>query len=277
VDDFQSLTGEGVRAELGGETHYAGKPGLFEELGFDLSHVHATTDGGETTATARRLCDRNDCLDLLDDTVPRLQSEGKTVVLVGTDDELEGVIAVADDVRPAAARTIRRLRELGVSRTVMLTGDNERTARAVADRVGVDEVRAELMPEEKAAAVEELAADGGVAMVGDGINDAPALATATVGVAMGAAGTDTALETADVALMGDDLTRLPYLYELAGATVGVIRQNVWASLGVKALLALAVPFGYVPIWLAVLAGDAGMTTAVTGNALRLSRIAPDGE
>ncbi|MEZ3145588.1 heavy metal translocating P-type ATPase [Halobaculum sp. MBLA0143] len=275
VDDFQSLTGEGVRADLGGQTHYAGKPGLFEDLGFDLSHVHATTDGGETTTTARRLCDQNECLDLLDDTVPELQSEGKTVVLVGTDEELEGVIAVADDVRPAAARTIERLRELGVSRTVMLTGDNERTARAVAERVGVDEVRAELLPEEKVAAVDELAADGGVAMVGDGINDAPALAAATVGVAMGAAGTDTALETADVALMGDDLARLPYLHELADATVSVIRQNVWASLAVKAGLALAVPFGYVPIWLAVLAGDAGMTTAVTGNALRLSRVAAD--
>ncbi|WP_156105639.1 heavy metal translocating P-type ATPase, partial [Halobellus rufus] len=276
IDDFESITGKGVRADLDGTTHYAGKPGLFEELGFDLSHVHATTDGGVVTRTARAMCERNGCLDLLEETVPELQSQGKTVVLVGTEDELEGVVAVADEVRPEAAETVRRLKDLGVERTVMLTGDNERTARAIAEQVGVDDFRAELLPDEKVAAVDDLIDehDGGVAMVGDGINDAPALATATVGVAMGAAGTDTALETADVALMGDDLSKLPYLYELAGDANGVIRQNIWASLGVKAGLAIAVPFGYVPIWLAVLAGDAGMTVGVTANAMRLSRVAP---
>jgi Cd2+/Zn2+-exporting ATPase len=282
VDEFESITGKGVRATLDGTPHYAGKPALFEELGFDLSHVHATTDGGVVTATSRRLCERHDCLDLLADAVPRLQSEGKTVVLVGTERELEGLIAVADDLRPEAAWTLDRLRELGVERTVMLTGDNDRTARAIADRVGVDEYRAELLPDEKVAAIESLleTTDGGVAMVGDGINDAPAMATATVGVAMGAAGTDTAIETADVALMADDLAKLPYLYELAGDTTSVIKQNVGASLLVKAGLALAVPFQVVPIWLAVLAGDAGMTVGVTGNAMRLSRLRatdPDGE
>ncbi|MBB6646724.1 heavy metal translocating P-type ATPase [Halobellus ruber] len=280
VDGFESLTGRGVRGRLDGTPHLAGKPGLFEELGFDLSHVHAATDGGAVTTTARQLCERNDCVDLLEGIVPELQSAGKTVVLVGTDEEIEGVIAVADEVRPGAARAVARLKELGVSRTVMLTGDNERTARAVAEAVGVDEFRAELLPEEKVDAVRGLAGrdgDGGVAMVGDGVNDAPALATATVGVAMGAAGTDTALETADIALLADDLSKLPYLYELAGDTNSVIRQNVWASLGLKALLAVAVPFGYVPIWLAVLAGDAGMTVGVTGNAMRLSRLRPEGE
>ncbi|WP_440991630.1 heavy metal translocating P-type ATPase [Haloarchaeobius baliensis] len=276
IEDFESITGKGVRADLDGRPHYAGKPGLFEELGFDLSHVHATTDGGVVTQTAQTICDRNNCLDLLHETVPALQSEGKTVVLVGTEHELEGIIAVADEVRPQAARTIARLRELGVERTVMLTGDNERTARAIAEQVGVDEFRAELLPDEKVAAIEELTAEyDGVAMVGDGVNDAPALATATVGVAMGAAGTDTALETADIALMSDDISKLPYLYELAHDANGVIRQNIWASLGVKAALAIGVPLGMVPIWLAVLAGDAGMTTAVTGNAMRLSRIRPE--
>ncbi|MFC4408336.1 heavy metal translocating P-type ATPase [Haloarchaeobius iranensis] len=277
VDDFESITGKGVRAALDGRPHYAGKPGLFEDLGFDLSHVHATTDGGVVTQTAQTICDRNNCLDLLHDTVPALQSEGKTVVLVGTEDELEGVIAVADEVRPDAARTVTRLRELGVQHTIMLTGDNERTARAIAEQVGVDEFRAGLLPDEKVAAIEALNDEyDGVAMVGDGVNDAPALATATVGVAMGAAGTDTALETADIALMSDDLSKLPYLYELANDANGVIRQNIWASLLVKALLAVGVPFSLVPIWLAVLAGDAGMTTAVTANAMRLSRIRPDG-
>ena len=303
VAGFESITGKGVQAELDGTQHFAGKPGLFDDLGFDLSHVHATTDGGVVTQTARDLCERHGCLDLLEETVPALQSAGKTVVLVGTEDELEGVIAVADEVRPEAAQTIARLKALGVERTVMLTGDNERTARAIADQVGVDEYRAELLPEEKVAALESLQAAssedgdgrgkrlrdrlgsigglaaagpaGGVAMVGDGINDAPALATATVGVAMGAAGTDTALETADIALLGDDLRKLPYLYELAGDANRVIRQNILASLAVKAGLALAVPFGLVPIWVAVLAGDAGMTLGVTANAMRLSRVSPD--
>jgi len=276
IDDFESITGKGVRADLDGTPHYAGKPGLFDDLDFDLSHVHATTGGGVVTKTAQQLCERNNCLDLLADTVPELQAEGKTVVIVGTDDEIEGIIAVADEVRPEAKAAVSRLRDLGVERTVMLTGDNERTAGAIAREVGVDDYRAELLPDEKVAAIEDLVAEyDGVAMVGDGINDAPALASATVGVAMGAAGTDTALETADIALMSDDLSKLPYLYELANDANGVIRQNIWASLTVKAGLALAVPFGYVPIWIAVLAGDAGMTTAVTGNAMRLSRIRPE--
>ncbi|WP_284014460.1 heavy metal translocating P-type ATPase [Halobaculum litoreum] len=275
VDDFEAVTGKGVSATLDGTPHYAGKPGLFADLGFDLSHVHAATDGGVVTRTSRAICERNNCLDLLSDTVPELQAEGKTVVLVGTEDDLEGVIAVADEVRPEAARTVERLREAGV-RTVMLTGDNERTARAVGETVGVDEVRAELLPDEKVAAVEGLLADhDGVAMVGDGVNDAPALATATVGIAMGAAGTDTALETADVALLADDLSTLPYLRTLAERANGVIRQNVWTSLAAKAVLAAAVPFGLVPIWFAVLAGDAGMTVGVTANASRLARVRAD--
>jgi Cd2+/Zn2+-exporting ATPase len=171
---------------------------------------------------------------------------------------------------------VERLHALGLE-VVMLTGDNEGTARAIAEQVGVDDYRAELLPEDKVRAVEALDAeyDGGVAMVGDGINDAPALARATVGVAMGAAGTDTALETADIALMADDISKLPYLYSLSNRANGVIRQNIFASLGVKALLAVGVPFGYVSVALAVLVGDAGMTLGVTGNAMRLSRVRPE--
>ncbi|MDS0243899.1 MULTISPECIES: heavy metal translocating P-type ATPase [unclassified Haloferax] len=275
VDDFESITGKGVEADLDGDKHYAGKPGLFKELGFDLAHVHATTDGGVVTTKSRQMCERNGCLDLLEETVPELQSQGKTVVLVGTEDELEGVIAVADEIRPAAKQSIQRLHDLGVEHIIMLTGDNERTARAIADEVGVDEFRAELLPDQKVEAIKKLDEQyDGVAMIGDGVNDAPALATATVGVAMGAAGTDTALETADIALMSDDLSKLPYLYELSHDANSVIRQNIWTSLGAKGLLAVGVPFGLVPIWAAVLVGDAGMTLGVTGNAMRLSRITP---
>ena len=158
----------------------------------------------------------------------------------------------------------------------MLTGDNEGTGRAIAEQVGVDEYRAELLPDEKVAAVEELQATyGAVAMVGDGINDAPALATADIGIAMGAAGTDTALETADIGLMGDDIAKLPYLYALSHEANGVIRQNIWSSLGVKALLALGIPLGFVSVALAVVVGDMGMSLGVTGNALRLSRLTPN--
>ncbi len=168
-------------------------------------------------------CECENCLDVAGEIVPRLEAAGKTVVVVGTEDGPLGVVAVADRVRSDATWAISRLRERGV-RVVMLTGDNEGTARAIAEQVGVDEYRAELLPDEKVDVVEELQAEyGEVAMVGDGINDAPALTTADVGIAMGAAGTDTALETADVALMGDDLTRLPYLFRLSRKANGVIR------------------------------------------------------
>jgi len=275
IEAFEALTGKGVTASVGGRTHYAGKPGLFEDLGFDLSHVHAATDGGVVTTRSQRLCERNDCLDLLKETIPQLQREGKTVIIVGTEDELEGVIAVADEIRPGAETLVERLHALGIEEVVMLTGDNERTARAIGEQVGIDDVRAELLPEEKVEAVRELDEEhDGVAMVGDGINDAPALATATVGAAMGAAGTDAAIETADIALLGDDLSSVPYLRDLSMRTNGVIKQNVWASLGVKAVLVALVPLGY-PIWVAVLVGDAGMTVGITGNAMRLSRVKPE--
>ena len=294
VEGFEALTGEGVRADLDGVTHYAGKPSLFTELGFDLAHAHLETDGGLTTgvtdvaddsgdtespvdAAEIADCEHGTYIDLLGETIPRLQQAGKTVVLVGTDESLEGVIAIADTVRPEAAWAIERLRATGIEQIVMLTGDNKRTARAIGEAVGVDEVRAGLMPEEKVDAVRELREShpGGVAMVGDGINDAPALATASVGVAMGAAGTDTALETADIALMADDLSRLPYLSVLSTRASGVIRQNIWSSLGVKLLLAVAAPFGYVSVLGAIVIGDMGMSLGVTGNALRLAGVTPE--
>jgi Cd2+/Zn2+-exporting ATPase len=279
--DFESLTGKGIRADVGGMTYYAGKPALFESLGFDLSHAHVETDGGATTG--RQVadhdpedCEREDCTDLDDGRIERFENDGKTVVLVGTERELLGIVAIADEMRPEGRQAVDRLHELGVDPVVMLTGDNEGTARAIASRVGVDEYRAELLPDDKVDAVEALQSEyGEVAMVGDGINDAPALATAEVGIAMGAAGTDTALETADVALMADDLTKLPYLYALSHKANGVIRQNIWSSLGVKALLAVGTLPGYVTVAMAVVIGDMGMSLGVTGNALRLSRLKPD--
>ncbi|WP_247730712.1 heavy metal translocating P-type ATPase [Halovivax limisalsi] len=275
---FESLPGKGVRAEIDGETYYAGKPALFEDLGFDLARARAETDGGATAVTdGERGADEGRTAGAIDgETIADLEAAGKTVVLVGTESSLLGAVAIADEVRPAAERAVARLQALGVERVVMLTGDNEGTARAIAEQVGVDDYRADLLPDEKVDAVAALQDTyGEVAMVGDGINDAPALATADVGIAMGAAGTDTALETADVALMGDDVGKLPYLYDLSHTANGVIRQNVWASLGVKALLALGVPLGLVSVAMAVVVGDMGMSLGVTGNAMRLSRISPD--
>ncbi|GAB6880126.1 heavy metal translocating P-type ATPase [Halorubrum gandharaense] len=270
VADFESITGKGVKARIDGGTHYAGKPGLFEELGFNLDDPGAVPDGGVVDAEFDEdSTDRSDA-------IAALQREGKTVVLVGTDDQLLGIIGIADEIRPAAKRAVEHLHDLGVRPLVMLTGDNEGTAQAVAEELGMDEYRAELLPDEKVAAIEELEDEhGDVAMVGDGINDAPALATASVGIAMGAAGTDTAIETADIALMGDDIGKLPYLYALSHKANGVIRQNIWSSLGVKLLLAIGVPFGYVSVAIAVVVGDMGMSLGVTGNAMRLSRMKPD--
>jgi len=272
ISAFESLTGKGVRADLNDETYFAGKPALFEELGLAFDSDRPVSDGGIAVEDAGG----DDIAAASAETIEALQADGKTVILVGTKERILGVVAVADEVRPEAKRTVERLHELGVERIVMLTGDNEVTARAVGEMAGVDEVRAELLPEEKAETVAALDEEfGGVMMVGDGVNDAPALATATVGVAMGAAGTDTAVESADVALMGDELSKLPYLYALSGKANGVIRQNIWASIGVKALLAVGVPFGLVNVAVAVVVGDMGMSLGVTTNALRLSRLKPD--
>ncbi|EMA43028.1 heavy metal translocating P-type ATPase, partial [Halococcus morrhuae DSM 1307] len=270
--DFESLTGKGIRAEIDGETYYAGKPALFEELGFDLSQTRGVTDGGTVSdGVSRNPSPEQE--EFTGSVFTELQQDGRTVVLVGTEAELVGGIAIADEVRSTSQRAVERLHDRGVGHVVMLTGDNEGTARAIAEQVGVDEYRAELLPDEKVDAIEELQAEhGDVAMVGDGINDAPALATADIGIAMGAAGTDTALETADIALMGDDIGKLPYLYRLSHTANGVIRQNIWGSLGVKALLAVGVPLGYVSVALAVVVGDMGMSLGVTGNAMRLSRL-----
>lgn len=243
VEGFEDVRGKGVRARLDGQEMHVGLPALFSDKGD------------------------------LEGRIGELRAQGKTAVVVGRPDRPMGLIAVADRPRGEAAAALRRLREVGIGRIVMLTGDNRDTARAIGDDLGFDEVHAGLLPEEKVAKVRELEERyGPVAMVGDGVNDGPALAAATVGIAMGVAGSDAALETADVALMGDELNRLPYVFELSRRGRGVIRQNIGASLGLKFLLAAGVPLGWVSLVVAVLVGDMGASLGVTGNSLRLARV-----
>ena len=200
-------------------------------------------------------------------------SEAHTLVGVEDDEGFLGWVAVADEPREGVDDILRRVRREGIRHVALLTGDNEATARRVGTGAGVDAVHAALLPEDKVAILRELEERWGpVGMVGDGINDGPALATARVGIAMGAAGSDTALETADVALMGDDLSRLPYLVRLSHDARRIIRQNIVAALAVKLLLALLVPLGMVSLVAAVLVGDMGVSLAVIGNALRLGRV-----
>lgn len=179
-----------------------------------------------------------------------------------------GVLGVMDTERKSAKETVQRLRHLGIKRVVMLSGDNQRVADAVAGSIGLDQAFGALMPDEKVAAINTLRAEaGGVAMIGDGVNDAPALASANVGVAMGAAGSDVALETADVALMADDLSHLPFAVGLSRQTTRIIQQNLWASLGVVALLIPSTIFG-LQIGAAIIFHE-GSTLLVVANALRL--------
>lgn len=243
AEDLRAVPGKGAVGRWQGREFWAGSPRYMAERGQETDDVR-----GRLAA---------------------LTAAGRSVVVVGNDKHVCGLIALADAVRPAAKDAIRELKELGVVRVVMLTGDNEATARAVAQDAGVDDVRAGLLPEEKVAAVEALVAEyGSVAMVGDGVNDAPALARASLGIAMGAAGTDAAIETADVALMSDDLGKLPWLIRHSRRTMSVIRQNVAFSLTVKAVFMILTFAGYSSLWAAI-AADTGASLIVIFNGLRL--------
>jgi heavy metal translocating P-type ATPase len=242
---FRSLTGAGATARLvDGSEAYVGSPELFQrELGVRLADA--------------------------EDVIGRLQSEGKTVVLVGDGKRAWGLIAIRDNVRPNARQAIERLHAVGIEKVVMLTGDNERTAQAIANEVGIDEFHADLKPEDKVTLVRELARRyGHVAMVGDGVNDAPALAEATVGVAMGAAGTDVALETADVVLMADDLEKLVYALRLARRNQSVVRQNLALSAVVIGTLVVGAVAGVFSLPVAVL-GHEISEFIVIGSGLRM--------
>ena len=243
AQDLQSVTGHGVRARLGGDAVAVGKPALF------------TLDGG--TPAPEALLDRD----------RQLKADGRSTMLVQRGGRFLGVVGLMDTPRPAARDVIARLHALGIETTTMLSGDAQAVAESVAREVGIDEARGDLLPDDKVAAVQALRARGDVAMVGDGVNDAPAMANATVGIAMGAAGSDVALETADVALMADDLSRLPFAVGLSRTTRGIIRQNLWLSLGMVAVLVPATLFG-LGIGPAVALHE-GSTLVVVFNALRL--------
>ncbi|MGI5837290.1 MAG: heavy metal translocating P-type ATPase [Chloroflexota bacterium] len=243
VQEFRALPGLGAAGTVEGQSCFVGNARLAElQIGHNI--------------------------DIPPD-LDRLEKKGNTVVLLGCAGRLVALIAVADRLRKESKEAVNALKESGISHVVLLTGDNSRTAAAIAQQVGADDYQAELLPEDKLSAVERLLDRyGNVAMVGDGVNDAPALARATVGIAMGAAGTDTALETADVALMGDDLSKLPYMVKLSRRTVGIIRQNVAFSVAVKLLFVALASLGVANLWMAVLA-DVGTSLLVIANGMRL--------
>ena len=190
-------------------------------------------------------------------------------MIAGTETEIVGLLAVADEVRGNSRSVIEKLQALGIQETIMLTGDNFGTANAIGNQVGVAAIKAELLPQDKLAIIKELRDEyGHVAMVGDGVNDAPALAAATVGIAMGGAGSDTALETADIALMADDLSKLPFTLKLSRKALTIIKQNITFSLGIKLVALLLVIPGWLTLWIAIFA-DMGATLIVTLNGLRL--------
>ncbi|WP_372814693.1 heavy metal translocating P-type ATPase [Paenibacillus sp.] len=251
AEEFSSITGKGVKGRINGQRYYMGSPKLFAEL-----HTSMETE-------AKRQ-------------IEELQNQGKTVMVLGTEAKILALIAVADEVRESSKNVIQKLHELGIKKTIMLTGDNKATADAVGKRLGIAEVKAELLPQDKLEYIKTLRSQYvNVAMVGDGVNDAPALAASTVGIAMGGAGTDTALETADIALMGDDLSKLPYTMSLSRKTLAIIKQNIAFSLLIKVVALLLIVPGWLTLWMAIFA-DMGATLIVTLNSLRLLQV-KDGE
>ncbi len=243
--DVRTVPGRGAEGSVDGAPVVVGNRHLFAERGLLTAEVEAA--------------------------IARVADAGRTPVIVASAGRAVGVIAVADRARQTSRDTVDLLRQHGIEHVVMLTGDSQATARALASELGVDHYRAELMPEHKVAAIEELRRTyGAVAMVGDGVNDAPALARADVGIAMGAVGSDAALETADIALMSDDLLKIPYALRLSRATLRNIQSNLAISLVLKAAFVVAAVAGFATLWMAVLA-DTGASVIVIANALRLLR------
>jgi len=243
VEDFQIIPGKGATARFDGKTYWLGSHRYLEERGQETEEVHARLEA--------------------------MSQGGVTVVIVGNKHHVCGFVALADRVRPNALKAVEALRALGIEKSVMLTGDNTPTAKAIAQASGVDDVRADLLPAAKVTVIENLVSQyGSVAMVGDGVNDAPAMARASLGIAMGAAGSDTALETADIALMSDDLTRIPWLVAHSRRTLGIIRMNIALSLTIKVLFVALTFLGIASLWAAI-AADMGASLLVIFNGLRL--------
>ncbi len=243
AEGFQAVRGKGAEARLDGRMFWIGSHRFMHGQGQETEEVHA-----------RAL---------------ELEDAGHTVVALGNDTHVCGLVSIADSLRDAVPHTLAAIKRAGVEKVVMLTGDNEGTARAIAAEAGIDEFHCELLPEDKVAVIGRLVREHKhVAMVGDGINDAPAMAAATFGIAMGAMGTDAALETADVALMSDDLSRLPWLIRHSRRTLGVIQQNIAFALGIKILFIILTMAGMASLWIAI-AADTGATMLVVFNSLRL--------
>lgn len=243
---FKNITGKGVQATIDDEVYYAGNLKLFEQMDVPLGNVKTKIDA--------------------------IQNQGKTVVIIGTGKKIMGIITVADTVRTTTVKALNKLQQVGVKQLAMLTGDNKGTAKVISNETKINRYFAELMPEDKVNAIKQLQnEDQKVAMVGDGINDAPALATADLGIAMGGAGTDTAMETADIVLMADNLEKLPHTIKLSRKALAIIKQNIWFSIIIKlAALVLIFP-GMLTLWMAVLS-DTGAAIIVILNALRLLKV-----
>ena len=251
AENYQAKTGRGAEARIDGHDYFVGNHRFAHELGV--------------------------CSPELEAALAEIEARAQSVVVVGhrphadCQGEALGILAVGDAIRPNAVEAIKAIHAAGIKKVVMLSGDNARTANAIATQAGIDEAQGDLLPEDKIEQVKRLAAEyGKVGMIGDGVNDAPALAAADVGIAMGAAGTDTAIETADVALMRDDLGMVAEAITLGRRTLGVIRFNIIFALGIKAVFLILALLGHTSLWMAVLA-DTGATLLVVANALRLLR------
>lgn len=244
IDEFKNVPGKGIVGIINGVEYYAANESLIEGSSFDISR----------------------------DDINKRTSEGKTIVFVGNSEKVLGIITVADKLRSNASEVVADLNSQGIQ-TVMLTGDNKLAARKVADEIGINYVYSDLLPEDKLNLLDTIRNKfGNVAMIGDGINDAPALARANIGIAMGAAGSDVAIETADVALMQDDISKLPYLFSLSHKTMGIIKQNISVAIAVKLLCVVLAILGVITLMMSVGFGDLGLTLLVILNSFRIGMV-----